>query len=185
MYNAQAFLQREWQNPSVLHPLTDSTSMRSRKAHSKVPGAGPELACLCQASVPQERGLSHQPSLSAAHPAGVQGLRAGSELRDKTKNGWGWQEGQPPQYCCPWPSSLHPHMAELMRLYEMLHWQDYAFFNRFLSVFRVFLHFVVNIYMYSFLAIIRFVSQKLNSVLSEFRSISVFQTISTHSETWP
>lgn len=183
MYNAQAFLQREWQNPSLLHPLTDSTSMQSGTAHSKVPGAGPELAWLCQPSVAQERGLSHQPSLSTARPPGGQGLKAGSELRDKTTNGWRWQEGRPPQYCCPW----YPHSNPMWQSW----WWNAALaglciFNAFLSFFYVFLHFV-NIYMYSFLAIIRFVSQKtkLNSVLSVFSSISVFLTISTTSETWP
>lgn len=92
MYNGQAFLQREGQNPSLLPPLTDGTSTQSRAADSKVCGAGSELACLCQPSVPQEIGLSHQlcPSHQLSHQPGVQGPEAGSELGDKTVDGWGW-----------------------------------------------------------------------------------------------
>jgi len=60
MYNAQAFLQREGQIRSLLPPLTSGTSAQSRTAHSKVPGAGSELAWLCQPSAMQETGLRHR-----------------------------------------------------------------------------------------------------------------------------
>ena len=86
MYDAQAFLQREGQTPSLLPPLTDGTSMQSRTAHSKVPGAGSELAWLCQPSVPQETGLSHQLCLSGAPhwSSGAGGrFRAGRQDRER------------------------------------------------------------------------------------------------------
>lgn len=147
---------------------------RAEKLTAKCLELAFELAWLCQPSAPWETGLSHQlcPSSAPHWSLGTRGrFGADGDGRKDPNFNFG---------ISGYPHSAH--LAGLMKLCEMLHWQSYALFDGFLSLFCVSFHLVMNTYAYFFIAIIRFVSwkTKLNPVLFSF--ILVFLTLSTSSE---